>query len=385
MSPTVEQTVKDIWSTRPRRRAADRQVAGVAAAIGRRYDIDPVLVRVGFVVTTIYGGVGVLLYLLGWLLLPAEGDEVSAAEAVMGKGRSSVSTPLAVVLGLALIPASAAVLGGDPRGLLALALCAAALFLLHRHRAELGEVPPEPVAAMTTDATAQDRTSPPAWDPLGAAPFAWDLPEPGPAPQAEPPPPPRPRSRVTPVTLGLALLAGGIAAAFLDPVHVAATMLAVVGLGLLVGSLLHRGRGLIVAAVPLALVTWVLHAVPLDGFSAGERRWSAGTPAQLEDRYTLTTGSGHLDLTDLVVPDGRRVTTTVAVSLGETKVFLPPDLDVDVTCRAVIGSVDCLREEQSGGGPRVAASGDGADGPGGGELVLDVRAGTGDVEVVRRG
>jgi phage shock protein PspC (stress-responsive transcriptional regulator) len=96
---SVEETVRDLWATRPRRRGGDRKVAGVAAAIGRRYTIDPVLVRVGFVVTTVYSGVGVLLYLVGWLLLPAEGDEASAAESALGKGRSSVSTALTVILG----------------------------------------------------------------------------------------------------------------------------------------------------------------------------------------------------------------------------------------------------------------------------------------------
>ena len=50
--------------------------------------------------------------------------------------------------------------------------------------------------------------TPPAWDPLGAAPFAWDLPEPGPVPA----PAPRRRSRVTPMTLAVALLAGGVTA-----------------------------------------------------------------------------------------------------------------------------------------------------------------------------
>nr|HPK66493.1 S-layer homology domain-containing protein [Thermoanaerobaculia bacterium] len=56
--------------------------------------------------------------------------------------------------------------------------------------------------------TANPGVTPPAWDPLGAAPFAWDLPEPSPVPA---PAPPR-RSRVTPVTLAVALLAGGVAA-----------------------------------------------------------------------------------------------------------------------------------------------------------------------------
>jgi phage shock protein PspC (stress-responsive transcriptional regulator) len=384
---SVEETVRDFWATRPRRRGDDRKLAGVAAAIGRRYGIDPVLVRVGLVVATVFSGVGVLLYLLGWLLLPVEGDEASAAESVVGKGRSSVSTPLTVLLGLALVLAGGAVLGGDPRGLIVLALCGAALFVLHRHRSSIGEVPATaPLAAATTGLEAATeptpQATPPRWDPLGAAPFAWDLPDPSPAP----PPVPRSRSKVTPVTLGLALLAAGVAAAFLpaiSPAQVAAVALGVIGLGLVTGSLLRGGRGLIAVAVPLALATWLLHAVPFTDAGAGERRWSATTPTQLQDRYALTVGSGRLDLTDLVVPDGRTASTTVTVSLGETKVFLPPDLDVRVACRVATGEVSCLGERSSGFSARAEVADDGADGPGGGRLVLDVHSGIGDVEVTR--
>ena len=386
---SVEETVRDFWATRPRRRGDDRKLAGVAAAIGHRYGIDPVLVRVGLVVATVFSGVGVLLYLLGWLLLPAEGDEASAAESVVGKGRSSVSTPLTVLLGLALVLAGGAVLGGDPWGLIVLALCGAALFVLHRHRSSIGEVPATaPLAAATTGLEATTgpipQATPPRWDPLGAAPFAWDLPDPSPAP----PPVPRSRSKVTPVTLGLALLAAGVAAAFLpaiSPAQVAAVALGVIGLGLVTGSLLRDGRGLIAVAVPLALATWLLHAVPFTDAGAGERRWSATTPTQLQDRYALTVGSGRLDLTDLVVPDGRTASTTVTVSLGETKVFLPPDLDVRVACRVATGEVSCLGERSSGFSARAEVADDGADGPNGGRLVLDVHSGIGNVEVTRRG
>jgi phage shock protein PspC (stress-responsive transcriptional regulator) len=387
----VEETVRDFWATRPRRRADDHKVAGVAAAIGRRYGIDPVLVRVGFVVATVFSGAGVLLYLLGWLLLPAGGDDVSAAEAALGKGRSSVSTPLTVILGLALIPAGGVLLGGDPRGLVALALCGAGLFVLHRHRSGAGEAPAAaPLATATTsvDATPADasRPTPPAWDPLGAAPFAWDLADPNPPPV--PAPPPRSRSKVTSITLGLALLAAGVTAAFLpasSPAQVAAVALGVIGLGLVTGSMLHRGRGLIAVAVPLAMATWLLHAMPFTDASAGERRWSAATPVQLQDRYALSVGSGHLDLTDLVVPDGRTASTAVAVSLGETKVFLPPDLNVDVVCRVGTGDLTCLGKRSSGFSARAEVADDGADGPGGGRLVLDVHSGIGNVEVTRRG
>jgi len=59
------------WETRPARPREGRQIAGVSAAIARRYDIDPVLVRVGFVVAAFYG-IGAALYIAGWVLLPDE-------------------------------------------------------------------------------------------------------------------------------------------------------------------------------------------------------------------------------------------------------------------------------------------------------------------------
>ncbi len=380
-------------------------LGGVAAAIGRRYGIDPVLVRIGFVVTTVYGGVGVLLYLLGWLLLPVDGDEVSAAEAIVGRGRSSVPPVLTICLGLALIPAGGAVLGWNPTALVALALCAGALFLLHRHRSGAGELPTAGTAIPgTTDVTSDvatqaesvesaapaphgaDRRTPPAWDPLGTAPFAWDLPEPAPAATPAPPEPQRPRSKVTPITLGLALLAGGIASAFIpaiSPAQAAGIVLAVIGFGLVAGAMLHGGRGLIGVAVPLAVLIWVLQAAPAAGFSAGERRWEAGTVTAVAPHYDLTTGSGWLDLSDLRMRDGQRVATTVAVSLGEAKVILPPDVDVELSCRAAIGEVDCLGRTSSGIPSQVAVTDAGSDGRGGGTLLLDVRTGTGSVEVTR--
>ncbi|MGH3994838.1 MAG: PspC domain-containing protein, partial [Pseudonocardiaceae bacterium] len=275
----VPHTVQDFWATRPHRRSDDRKISGVAAAIGRRYAIDPVLVRVAFIVATMFSGMGLLLYLLGWLLLPAEGDRASGAESLLGRGRSSMSPVLTLVLILLLFPVTAAVFGGPASGVLALAVAVGVLFLLHQSRATLGEAParagtdpgagatgtvstaehgPDPQDEPGTTATT-DRPAPPAWDPLGAAPFAWDLPEPAPAPPPQPSPARGPRSKVTPITLGLALLTGGIASALwpaLLAAQIAALLLGVVGLGLIAGSLLRSGRGLILVAVPLALLTW---------------------------------------------------------------------------------------------------------------------------------
>ena len=50
-----------------------------------------------------FTGFGLLLYVLGWLLLPADGDEVSPGEALLGRGQSSTPPALAVGLGIAAI------------------------------------------------------------------------------------------------------------------------------------------------------------------------------------------------------------------------------------------------------------------------------------------
>ncbi|MGH3882764.1 MAG: PspC domain-containing protein [Pseudonocardiaceae bacterium] len=401
----VQHTVQDFWATRPRRRRDDRKIGGVAAAIGRRYAVDPVLVRVAFVVATLFSGMGVLLYLLGWLLLPAEGDQASAAESLVGRGRSSMSPVLMLVLILLLIPASGAVFGGPASGVLALAVGVGAMFLLHQSRGALGEAstpsgtaseaPPRGTtggAEHDSDPQVEpgttDRPAPPAWDPLGAAPFAWDLPEPSSAHPPQPPPAQGHRSKVTPITLGLALLTGGIATAFwpaLSAAQIAALLLGVVGLGLVAGSLLRGGRGLIMVAVPLALLTWVLQASPVSGFKLGEGRWNPVTATQVQPRYEVTLGDGRLDLTGLQLAPGQTVTTSVAVGMGETKVILPPNVDTQVSCRAQVGNVNCLDLTDSGSLPaQVNTTDNGLDGPGGGRLVLDVHAGVGNVEVERQ-
>lgn len=61
-----------------RRSKTDRVVGGVAGGLGRYLGIDPVIIRVAFVLLAISGGSGVLLYLIGWVAIPEEreGDPV---------------------------------------------------------------------------------------------------------------------------------------------------------------------------------------------------------------------------------------------------------------------------------------------------------------------
>jgi signal transduction histidine kinase/phage shock protein PspC (stress-responsive transcriptional regulator) len=53
-----------------RRSPADRVVSGLAAGMADRLGMDPVLIRLGFVTLACAGGVGILLYLTGWAMVP---------------------------------------------------------------------------------------------------------------------------------------------------------------------------------------------------------------------------------------------------------------------------------------------------------------------------
>src|SRR5262249_11381776 len=134
---------------------------GVAAAIGRRYAIDPILVRVAFVVATFSGGAGVLLYLLGWLFLPAEGETASGVESVAGRGRRSMSAGLTILLVVLWGPAGAIVLDWPGRGITGLAVALVALLLLHRSRGSLGELPgsPPPAGPLADDTAGTARST----------------------------------------------------------------------------------------------------------------------------------------------------------------------------------------------------------------------------------
>jgi signal transduction histidine kinase len=66
-----------------RRDLDNRVLGGVCAGVGRRVGIDPVVFRVAFVVAAAAGGVGIVLYALAWLLIPADG-------AVRGRAPSRV-------------------------------------------------------------------------------------------------------------------------------------------------------------------------------------------------------------------------------------------------------------------------------------------------------
>jgi phage shock protein C len=57
-----------------------RMVAGVCAGLAKYFGIDVNLVRLGFGVFTVFWGLGALIYVLAWVLVPEEGETSSILE-----------------------------------------------------------------------------------------------------------------------------------------------------------------------------------------------------------------------------------------------------------------------------------------------------------------
>ncbi|MFD9734051.1 PspC domain-containing protein [Umezawaea sp. NPDC059074] len=400
----VEETLKDFWASRPRRPHRGRKIAGVAEGIAERYRIDPVIVRVAFVAMALCNGAGVFIYLLGWLGLAQEDDEVSPVEALIGRGRSSTPIPLTVLLCLAVFPATGFFFDGGFTMVAGVLLSVGAIFLLHRERGALNRPAPTTTTAFATDQVTdmgqgQEKTAdtPPAWDPLGAAPFAWDLPEPGQPVVKSPEPPPvrrrRRKSPVTGITLGAVLLvvAGSVIAGpydnWLTPLHTLGLVVGVMGLGLLVGAFTRGGRGLIGLVIPLGAVAVFATMVNFGGFGDSDRLGDfsdkPATIADVQRKYDTRAGTLDLDLTAL--PNSGTVETEVYAGVGTVQVTVPKNADVDVRCEAEVGSVQCLGKQSDGRAPAFDFTSEGEDKlPGGLKIVLNAHTGLGEV-VVNRG
>jgi phage shock protein PspC (stress-responsive transcriptional regulator) len=64
-----------------------RVLAGVCAGLGHYFELNPAFFRLGFVVLTLLGGTGVLVYLAALLVIPSEDKEQSIVEQVVAERR----------------------------------------------------------------------------------------------------------------------------------------------------------------------------------------------------------------------------------------------------------------------------------------------------------
>ena len=60
-----------------------RMVAGVCAGLAAYFKVDVNLVRLGFGVFTVFYGLGILIYLIAWAILPEEDEDNSILESFL--------------------------------------------------------------------------------------------------------------------------------------------------------------------------------------------------------------------------------------------------------------------------------------------------------------
>lgn len=375
---------------RLRRSVTDRKVAGVAGGLGRHLDVDPLILRVAFVVLVFFGGAGLILYAACWILVPEDGA-VRAPFNLDERSRSVALIVVGVIATLALV--------GDSWGAFwfpwPLALVAlVALWLLTRNNPPR-PVPPvqpwAPAAPTGPAAPAAPYTAP------TSAPTATYAPPPhtyyAPPPQATyvppPPRPPNPRKR-GPIlfwfTLALIALAEGVlgmadlAGAGVADAAYPALAVGICGLMLVVGAFFGRAGGIIA----LGLISTVV----LTGTTAADR-WDSNdvtetplTAAALDNRYWLGAGEQVIDLrevADLQNLDGR--TLEVEGGIGHIEIILPDGLtavvhaDVDGP-----GNIEVFGFERGGIDTTINSSDGSETDP---RITIDTQLGVGQIEVHR--
>ena len=76
----------------------DRVIAGVSGGLGAHLGVDPVLIRISFVALA-FAGIGVLLYLISWIVIP----EIPVGQEPAPASGSADSMGARILIGTALV------------------------------------------------------------------------------------------------------------------------------------------------------------------------------------------------------------------------------------------------------------------------------------------
>jgi phage shock protein PspC (stress-responsive transcriptional regulator) len=345
---------------RIRRSRSNRRIAGVAGGLARHLDIDPVILRVAFVVLSFFGGVGLLLYVALWLLLPEDGRDW--AKIKLDRRSRTVALLIVGVLALALLFSSG--WWGHGGGFFFLAIVVGAIALAtqlpRRDRGRPGPAPGEPHpyatgdTAVTGDAVTGDpATGDPALTP--PPPTTYAVPE--------QPRPVNPRKRgpilfwfalavscVALGTLGVFDLAGADVA----PAAYPATVLAVCAAFLLLGSFFGRAGGLILIGLLAAFLT--VGTTIADHWNPHRSTIRPVSASAVHDAYSIDVGDLVLDLTqvhDLGALDGR--TIHVDGNVGHLDIRVPAGMTVVSNAEVTgVGAIHAFGSDD--GGPSTSVT-----------------------------
>src|SRR5438093_4949026 len=151
-----------------RRRAGHRLIAGVAGGLADHVGTRPLIFRLVFVVFAFLGGIGILVYLLLWWLIPREDLPDSAAERLVRRFPDSPSWVGIALLGLGMILLAGKLGLWDTNVLWAVLLIGLGVVLFRRdaqRAASDGHTPPtstnHPASAVTVPEPSWAQPSPP--------------------------------------------------------------------------------------------------------------------------------------------------------------------------------------------------------------------------------
>jgi len=354
------------------RRTDTKMIAGVAAGVADYFEVDSTLVRIAFVIAAFLGGVGVVAYGVAWILVPPTHEVSSPSENAVRRLKAAPSwVAIALVAVGAVLLANATGAVSAPVGWGITLVVVGVLLFRHASRdpepvtassypvdVASGSPPPPPTAAFT--ATGPAPATAPVVPPPPGVPGLPPSPE-RPAPLWVPPPPRRRRERPPRQrglfwgTIGATLLAVGVAALLanagvfdLGAGAYLALALAVLGLGLLVGTWWGRSRGLIVLAAvltPFVLLASLVN-VPIRG-GVGDRFYGPRAVSDLRPVYRQVAGRMLLDLTGLRL--GKRpVHVDASMVAGKIEVILPTGMHAGVHAEAGAGEMQILGNQADG-------------------------------------
>jgi signal transduction histidine kinase/phage shock protein PspC (stress-responsive transcriptional regulator) len=144
-----------------RRAMGHKHVAGVAGGIARSIGIDPLIVRVAFVIVTIVSGLGVPIYLAGWALIPPDsGGSALASRLRTRPGSWQVASGVGCLSLGALLTVRELGLWWSDAIVWPFVLAVSGGALVWRHVTTRGDGPPETVAARTPRAGVPEAAAP---------------------------------------------------------------------------------------------------------------------------------------------------------------------------------------------------------------------------------
>jgi phage shock protein PspC (stress-responsive transcriptional regulator) len=353
----------------------ERKVAGVAGGLARHLDVDPIILRVAFVVLVFFGGSGLLLYGACWLLLPEDGQP-SAPLSLDDRSRSVALLVVGAVSLLLLLGDSVGQFSFPWPLVVVAAIALVALTFLDRDKP--GRQRPRPTAPPVPhrhDPVSQQYVpAQPGWVP--------------PPTYVAPLRPRNPRKR-GPVLFWFTLFLSAVLVAGLGVLDLAgvpvtdaaypATVAGTAGVMLLLSAFWGRGGGLVLTGL-LAAVAMGATAVPgqLEGDDIQRTPVSA---ADVPDHLSTGIGEVVLDLTEVEDPaalDGRVLTQDVRV--GHIEVIVPDGWGVDYRAE-ITGVGNVSTEGNDSGGFGVTRAGGWAADPGQPTITVDAEMRVGAIEI----